>query len=228
MTLPMPRAILFDWDNTLVNTWPVIHEAMVVTFEAMGHKPWTLEETKARVRRSMRDAFPDLFGERWQEAGEIYQKSYRATHLSKLQPLPLAQDVLARIREMGLFCGVVSNKKGPTLRQEVEHMGWAAYFNSIVGSDDAARDKPHPDPVHLTFEKSHISSGSDVWFIGDSDIDLECAMNSGCTAILYGESAHGHPEYTDTHFQGFPYHAHVHDHAQVLELLKSAVKKAMP
>jgi phosphoglycolate phosphatase len=27
-----PRAILFDWDNTLVDSWAVIHEALVVTF----------------------------------------------------------------------------------------------------------------------------------------------------------------------------------------------------
>jgi phosphoglycolate phosphatase len=26
--LSIPRAILFDWDNTLVDTWPLIHTAM--------------------------------------------------------------------------------------------------------------------------------------------------------------------------------------------------------
>jgi len=221
MSLPAPRAILFDWDNTLVNTWPVIHEAMVATFIAMGQEPWTLEETKAKVRKSMRDAFPALFGDDWEKAGEIYQQHYRAHHLGKLHPLPLSHDVLKRIKEMGLFCGVVSNKKGPTLRQEVEHIGWGPYFQSIIGSDDARRDKPHADPVHLTFDKSHIQSGSDVWFIGDSDIDLECAMNTGCTAILFGESAKDHPDYTHTHYQGFPYHAYTHDHAQVLDLLNA-------
>lgn len=224
MSLPTPRAILFDWDNTLVNTWPVIHEAMIATFIAMGQEPWTLDQTKARVRKSMRDAFPALFGDRWEEAGDVYQKHYRANHLGKLHPLPHSQDVLQRIRDLGLFCGVVSNKKGPTLRQEVEHIGWNKFFDSVIGSDDAARDKPHADPVHLTFDKSHIKSGSDVWFIGDSDIDLECAINSGCTAILFGDAAASHPEYTATHFQGQAYHAHVYNHEQILDLLKPGKK----
>ena len=35
MTLPAPKAILFDWDNTLVDSWTVIHHAMTATFEAM-------------------------------------------------------------------------------------------------------------------------------------------------------------------------------------------------
>jgi len=218
--LPKPRAVIFDWDNTLVDTWPVIYEAMVATFEAMGHKPWTLEETKSRVSKSMRDAFPALFGDQWEKAGEIYQRHYREHSLDKLKSLPQSIDVLKRIAELGLHTVVVSNKKGPTLRKEVEHMGWAKYFEAIVGADDAVRDKPHVDPVHLAFDKSGIVPARDVWFIGDSEIDLECALNTGCTAVLYGESARHHPNYTDTHFHGQPYHAHVHDHTQTLELLR--------
>ena len=220
MNLPKPKAIIFDWDNTLVNTWPVIHEAMVVTFTAMGQAPWTLQQTKERVRKSMRDAFPELFGDDWQKAGEIYQRAYRENSAAKLEPLPGALDVLKRIEALGLYNAVVSNKKGPVLRKEVTHMGWDHYFKTIVGADDAARDKPHADPVHMAFDKSGILPARDVWFVGDSDVDLECALNTGCTAILYGESAKDHPEYSHTHFQGMPYHAHVHDHAQTLELLK--------
>ncbi len=219
MPLPAPKAILFDWDNTLVDTWPVIHQAMVKTFTHMGHTPWTLEETKEKVSKSMRDAFPELFGERWEEAGDVYQKSYRSIHLQHLHPLPLAKEVLQAVKEKGLFCGVVSNKKGPTLRIEVEHIGWAGFFDTTVGSDDAAKDKPHPEPVHFAFKQSHIKPAGYVWFVGDSNVDLEVAKNTGCTAILYGPEAKAHKEYTPTHFHGMPFHAHVHEHSELLKLL---------
>ena len=49
-----PRALIFDWDNTLVDTWPTIHEALRQTFNAMDLEPWTLAETRQRVRKSMR------------------------------------------------------------------------------------------------------------------------------------------------------------------------------
>ena len=55
MSLPKPKAVIFDWDNTLVNTWPIIHEALAATFKEMGQQPWTLEQTMARVRKSMRE-----------------------------------------------------------------------------------------------------------------------------------------------------------------------------
>ncbi|MCE2926337.1 MAG: HAD family hydrolase [Rickettsiales bacterium] len=219
MTLPKPKAIIFDWDNTLVNTWPIIHAALVATFEEMGQQPWSFDQTKNRVRKSMRDSFPEIFGANWQQAGEIYQRHYRKNHLSKLEALPRAEEVLSRVKELGLYSVVVSNKKGPNLRQEVEHIGWNPWFDHVVGADDAKRDKPFVDPVHMAFEKTDIKPAADVWFIGDSEIDLECAHNTGCTAILYGDHALTHPDYSQSHYQGFAYHAHVHDHAQMLRLL---------
>jgi hypothetical protein len=43
-------------------------------------------------------------------------------------------------------------------------------------------------------------------------------MNTGCTAVLYGALAKEQPEFSSTHYYGFPYHAHVDDHTQLLKL----------
>ena len=56
-----PRAILFDWDNTLVDNWTVIAEAMNAVFSAFDMPLWSLAETKARVRASLRDERPGLY-----------------------------------------------------------------------------------------------------------------------------------------------------------------------
>ncbi len=219
--LPAPNAIIFDWDNTLVNTWPIIHSALATTFTEMGLEPWSFEQVKARVRKSMRDSFPEIFGDNWEKAAERYQANYRASHLGKLEALPLAQEMLEEVKKLGLYSVVVSNKKGGNLREEAKHIGWAHLFDSIVGANDAARDKPFSDPVHLALAGSGFEPAADIWFIGDSEIDLECAMNTGCTAILYGDDASAHPDYSATHYQGFPYHAHTVDHAQMLELIRT-------
>ena len=54
-----PKAVLFDWDNTLVDTWPVIHYALNSTFLAFEKEAWSIDDTMERVRLSLRDAFPD-------------------------------------------------------------------------------------------------------------------------------------------------------------------------
>lgn len=181
-----PRAILFDWDNTLVDTWPIIHLALHDTFSEFGLEPWPLEEVKKRVRHSMRDAFPQLFGERWETAGDFYRNAYRSRYADTLNALPGAADVLEALSDSGIFLGIVSNKQGPQLRREVEHLGWSRYFSAVVGASDAARDKPHPDPVLLALEGSGITPDGNVWLIGDSDIDVECANRCGIRPIYYG------------------------------------------
>jgi phosphoglycolate phosphatase len=187
MELKKPRAVLFDWDNTLVNTWPVIHEALNKTFTAMGHEPWPLELVKQRVARSMRDSFPDIFGPDWQKAGDMYQSNFRAIHLERLSALEGAEATLAFLRRQPIYMAVVSNKKGVNLRKEVEHIGWKNYFDKVVGADDTPRDKPAPDMVIEALKGSGIAAGPDVWFLGDSAVDMECAHATGCVPIWYGE-----------------------------------------
>ena len=184
MSLSPPRALLFDWDNTLVDTWPSIHHALAITFEAMGQRPWSLEETKARVRASARDAFPLLFGERAAEATEIFYRAFEAEHLGKLREREGAGAMLTSLAAEGRYLAVVSNKQGRILRREAEHLGWSGYFGKVVGATDAPRDKPAVEPVDLALSSSGISRGAEVWFVGDTDIDMRCAVNAGCVPVL--------------------------------------------
>jgi phosphoglycolate phosphatase len=184
LNLTKPKAILFDWDNTLVDTWPIIYNAMAHTFTEMGSKPWSLEETKQKVGHSMRDHFPKLFGDRWEEAGKIYGDSYKSKHLENLTPLVGALETLRFLNATEIFRAVVSNKQGPTLRQEAEHIGWDKYFHKLVGATDAARDKPFADPAILALKESGITPAPHVWFIGDSAPDVECALAAGLTPIV--------------------------------------------
>jgi len=180
-----PRALLFDWDNTLVDTWQVIHAALVPTFELMGMAPWTLEECRQRVRGSARDEFPRLFGARTAEATRFFYERFEATHLQLLRELPGAGELVAGLAGQGFYLGVVSNKRGITLRKEAAHIGWDRHFRRLVGATDAARDKPAPDPVRLALaEHDADGPGEEVWFVGDTDIDMLCAVNAGCLPVL--------------------------------------------
>ena len=128
-----PRAILFDWDNTLVESWGVIHEAMNLTLAAMGHPHWTREETETRVRASLRDSFPTMFGDRWRDAERVFYNSFAAIHLQHLRALPGAGEMLADLAGKGLYLGVISNKRGEYLRREADHLGWTGHFRALGG-----------------------------------------------------------------------------------------------
>ena len=188
LPLPRPRGLLFDWDNTLVDTWAVIHHALNATLEAMGQATWTLEETRARVRASARDSFPKLFGGRAEEAMAVFYDCYERDHLSHLRALPGVQEMLARLGKGSHYLGVVSNKKGSILRREAAHLGWDGWFGRLVGAEDAVADKPARAAVDLALEGSGLAAGPEIWFVGDTDIDMTCAHAAGCTPILLRET----------------------------------------
>mgnify|MGYP001593187303 CR=1 FL=1 len=182
-----PRAVLFDWDNTLVDSWPVIEDALHATLTAFGHAPWSRAQVKSRVRKSMRDSFPKLFGDKWEEAGKVFYARYNEIHIAKLTPLEGAAEMLAELAGRGFYLAIVSNKKGEFLRREAATLGWDRHLGRLVGALDAARDKPAIDPVLLALEGSGIAPGGDVWLAGDADIDLECAQNAGLVPVLVRE-----------------------------------------
>jgi phosphoglycolate phosphatase len=185
--LTRPRAVLFDWDNTLVDSWATIADALNTTLQTFGHAPWTMAEVKTRVRKSMRDSFPKLFGARADEAARVFYRRFEAIHVARLAPVPGAAEALAELAAAGFYLAVVSNKKGEYLRREAAHLGWSRHFGRLVGALDAERDKPAIEPVLLALEGSGVAPGSDVWIAGDADIDLECARNAACVPILVRE-----------------------------------------
>ena len=185
-SLSRPRAIIFDWDNTLVDSWGTIHDALNFLMAAMERPLWTIEETRERVRLSLREAFPAMFGERWQEAQKIYLARFRAIHLERLTALPGREAMLRRLAAEGHYLAIVSNKTGPVLRNEVAHLGWTSLFGAIVGAGDTHTDKPHSAPVELALQPSGIAPGAEVWFVGDTAIDMECALAAGCVPVLLG------------------------------------------
>lgn len=184
MTLPKPRAIILDWDDTIVNTWPAACAAFNAALQAMGQRPWTEEDLRRRTGHSAKDTFKNLFGDGWEKADKVYYDTFLSIVLDKIETIPGAAETLEALRGHKIYLAVVSNKRGALLRREAAHLGFADLFDALVGAGDADQDKPHPAPVYKALEGSGIDPGTDVWFIGDSHIDMLCAGNAGCTGIL--------------------------------------------
>jgi phosphoglycolate phosphatase len=183
----LPRAMIFDWDNTLVDSWEAIAEAMNHTRETYGLNVWTLDEIRANCTRAARESFPEWFGDNWKKAYDTYYKDFDEVRRRRdIKVLPGAQELLLWLQEQSIPSFVVSNKRGDYLRYEAEKLNWVGLFKSIVGAQDAPRDKPDRAHVDHALHQSGIIADESVWFIGDSETDVLCARNSNCTPVLIG------------------------------------------
>jgi phosphoglycolate phosphatase len=184
-----PAAILWDWDNTLVDGWAAIESGLAATFRAFGMPVWDRVQVLANVRGSLRDTFPGMFGADWERARDIFYAEVRACHLGVVAPMPGA---VAAIAAAGLVApqGVVSNKQGPLLRAEAAHLGWAGHFGALVGAGDAAADKPDPAPMVMALAAMDVRPSPAIWYVGDTAMDMQAARRAGFVAVLLGDAAH--------------------------------------
>ena len=183
-----PSILLYDWDNTLVDGWAGITAALNAAFTEFGHPLWTVEDTRNRVRVSLRESFPVMFGDRWEHARDIFYETLTHQHLNHVSPMPGVPDVLQA--GAGWPQGVVSNKAGAFLRREVVHLGWSRFFGPVVGAGDAAVDKPDPAPIHMALSQLGHAADPSVWYMGDTALDMQAARAAGITAVLIGNASH--------------------------------------
>lgn len=187
--LNFPKAFVFDWDNTLVDSHEIIMTAINKVFEHYNKPLLTLEQARKSPQRSLKDSFPEIFGQsEWRNAQTIYHRYFSEIHLERLTPYPGSQDLLDTISALGLPMFIVSNKTQEHLEKEITALNWHHHFYSIKGSQDGQIDKPHPQALTYALKNTHIAPSKEVWFVGDSPVDAQCAISTGCLPIIVKDS----------------------------------------
>lgn len=181
------KAVIFDWDGTLVDTCGLILDAHNHVREAFGHEVWTMEHFLGQASKSAREYYPEVYGDKADEAQTILYDYVGKHHLNYLKPMNMAQEILQQIQ---LPIGIVSNKKYTTLNIEVDAMGWRSHFHSIIGAGQAERDKPSPLPLLMGLAEIDASlTPPDILYVGDTETDLLTAQNAGCDAVFIQSEA---------------------------------------
>ncbi len=181
-----PEAFIFDWDDTLVVSLGKILDSLSYTFQKLGLPPVSREDLTGKYNMSSRNLFPTIFGDKSEEANQYFYDHYVNNTSCDVDPKNHAEELLELITEMNIYCVVISNKRGDILRKEISRLKWDKYFAKIIGSQDLAEDKPSPLPVFEAMKDRNIKDFKNIWFLGDSNVDLHCAINANCTPIFLG------------------------------------------
>ncbi len=178
------KIIIWDWDNTLVDTFNAILSAQNVMRRFYGLPSWTKQEAKAAMNVSGRNLIADLVGtERSKEARQIYLEAY-TKNASEINLKTGAIDALEKAKSLGYINVLASNKAGNILRNEVHTLNVDHYFDRIIGAEDTDNDKPSKafsDAALAGFEYDAIYSIGD----GKSDIKMGHNYEGGCGILVW-------------------------------------------
>ena len=146
--------------------------------------PVPLEDVYNNPGHSIRDFFPQHFGKQHRQAQIFFKNTFANNAQGNLRTFDHVHDLLEVLHARGIYLAVVSNKEGPQLRLEANALNMEKFFQKMVGSEDTPEDKPSPIPLLNALMPSRLEPGPHVWFVGDSEVDILCAQNAGCTPIL--------------------------------------------
>ena len=107
--------MLLDWDNTLISSESMMHMILDDVMDEMGINKSEVYDSVTFVQAihlSARNAFPRIFGDRWEEVYRQYQERFRKMHLEYISLLPGVIDLLEHLSAKGITLSIVSNKDG--------------------------------------------------------------------------------------------------------------------
>lgn len=181
---------IFDLDGTLLDTLQDLATSVNYALRQHHMPEHSIDDVRRfvgnGVRRLMERAVPEgAANPTFEAAFAAFREYYMEHSLDTTRPYDGIPELIHELKQRGCRMAVVSNKMMAATQELVHH-----FFPEIevaIGEHEAEgiRKKPAPDTVFAAMKQ--LGQGSAV-YVGDSDVDLATARNSGlpCISVLWG------------------------------------------
>lgn len=182
---------VFDLDGTILNTLDDLSASLNFALKKSGYPVRTTEEVRCFVGNGIRKLIERGVptGTDKASADKVYRdfsEHYKVHCADMTRPYDGIPELLQKLKKNGIKTAVVSNKADYAV-QDLCAQYFDGLFDAAAGERDGVRRKPAPDLVFMILEKLGVKCENAV-YIGDSDVDIETAKNSGmdCIAVEWG------------------------------------------
>lgn len=188
MSRPPLKAFVFDLDGTLIDSLADIAESINRMLDARAYPRCEVEVFRQMVGDGMDKLVERALPEsaRSPELITICVEEYRANYNELWQqqtlPYPGIVAALARLKQLGMKLGVISNKAHRFTVPMTEHFFGSEVFDHILGQRDEVPRKPDPAGAYEMAALLGVKP-EEMAYVGDSGIDMTFAKRSGMLAV---------------------------------------------
>ena len=182
---------IFDLDGTLLSTLADLAASCNYALRWAGMPEHSLDDVRRfvgnGVRLLMERAIPDgADNPRFDEVYACFRQHYMMHNLDTTKPYPGIIDMLTELKARGKQIAVVSNKFYAATQALCRHF-FGPLVDVAIGEREDIKKKPAPDTVNEALRQLGARRERSV-YIGDSDVDVMTARNSGmpCISVLWG------------------------------------------
>ena len=187
------QTYIFDLDGTLLDTLGDLAASVNYAMRTHGMPEHTVDEVRLfvgnGVRRLMERAVPGGAAHpAFEAAFATFRRHYMEHSLDTTRPYEGILELLQELKRRGRHTAVVSNKFDAATKELCRHF-FPDTIDVAVGEHEAEgiRKKPAPDTVLQALSQLGVGQEGAV-YVGDSDVDIQTARNSGlpCISVLWG------------------------------------------
>lgn len=181
--------VVFDLDGTLLNTLEDLKNSVNYALSQFGYPEHTLEEVRTYVGNGMvllmQRALPGGKDDpNFEEAFALFKKHYSIHCNDITKPYDGIMELIGELKKRNFKVAIVSNK-GDFAVKELNEIYFKDLIPVAIGEKESEgiRKKPAPDTVFEALRQIGSTPETSV-YVGDSEVDIETAANSGMDAIL--------------------------------------------
>jgi len=181
------KGIIFDLDGTLVNSLEDISDAMNIVLTGLDYPTHTYDTYQYFIGSGLRNlvskALPasNNTEEQIETCFECMVNEYREICTFKTKPYEGIIELLENLSSKNIKLAVFSNK-ADELTKKIAAEIFPDYFDSAVGLSSEALKKPNPFEA-IEISKNWNFKPEEIFFVGDSDIDMQTAINANMFPI---------------------------------------------
>ena len=164
------KAIVFDWDLALWNSWDIHVWLMGQTAVALGSPVPPVEAIARKFHRPFYEHLTWFFGKDLRRTLDIYMALYRAAVSEKGHLFAGVADVLQTLNERGYRVGVFSDKRHAFGISELTQAGIGHLIDQSLFFLDGRQYKPDPAGLLQVLKAMEVGP-EDALYVGDSHQD---------------------------------------------------------
>jgi len=179
------RAVLFDLDGTLVDSYAALAEAVNHARRAEGLEALSASRIRGLVGDGVEKLLQRAFGrsEIARHTVAAFESRYDEVCCQESKILADVEDTLENLAGRGVEMAVCTNKPTTFSKKILDFLDLSRYFRAIVGPDLAGARKPEARHLLMTLESTQCTP-AETLFVGDMPIDVRAARNSGVAVAV--------------------------------------------
>lgn len=177
----MKKAVLFDVDGTLIDSWDFVFKAIKYSLDQHGHAI-SDQEIKQAMGRPLLEFYKFILPKTdWLLLANTHRQ-FQQGKFNLAKPFPKVKKTLKKLKAAGFSIAAISNRGRSSLVTSLGKAKLLQFIDLTVSAEDVKNPKPDAEHILTALDYFNIQP-INAFMVGDTDHDILAGKSAGVKTI---------------------------------------------